>query len=139
MNQCNGMRCDGFKCQRKCNDTFCWQHNKKSAVVNRSPVINKKSPVVNRSPVINKPSPRIVRKSPKKAINVLIYTIPTCPYCIKAKQLLTSKNIPYIEVNLQNEPVLRNKLIEKTGQKTVPQIFINDQFIGGYNELSKII
>ncbi len=68
---------------------------------------------------------------------IIIYTLPTCPYCIKAKLFLDQKNIPYTEIIVNNQ--IKKQLIKKNGQKTVPQIFINDQFIGGYNDLRQKI
>lgn len=68
--------------------------------------------------------------------NVTVYTTTVCPYCVRAKQLLQRKNIAYQEINLNNEPAeVRLELIAKTKHRTVPQIFINDQFIGGCDEL----
>ncbi len=66
---------------------------------------------------------------------IIIYTTSTCPYCVKAKALLNAREMKYTEFNVENE-LLRKKMIKKTnGCRTVPQIFINDQHIGGYEEL----
>ena len=68
--------------------------------------------------------------------NVTIYTTTVCPYCVRAKQLLQRKNIEYVEVNLNTEPTeVREELMARTKHRTVPQIFINDQFIGGFDQL----
>ncbi|XID74382.1 glutaredoxin 3 [Alkanindiges sp. WGS2144] len=68
--------------------------------------------------------------------NVIIYTTTVCPYCVRAKQLLQRKNIAYQEVNLNEEPSeVRTDLMARTKHRTVPQIFINDQFIGGFDQL----
>nr|WP_272909149.1 glutaredoxin 3 [Acinetobacter nectaris] len=68
--------------------------------------------------------------------NVVIYSTTVCPYCIRAKQLLERKGISYKEVNLSNEaPDVRIELMQRTNHRTVPQIFINDQFIGGFDQL----
>ncbi len=68
--------------------------------------------------------------------NVTIYTTTVCPYCVRAKQLLQRKNIDYKEVNLNTEPTeVRTELMARTKHRTVPQIFINDQFIGGFDQL----
>lgn len=66
---------------------------------------------------------------------VVIYTTTTCPYCTAAKALLHRKKIPFQEINVENEAAKRQWLKEATGQKTVPQIFIDDRPIGGYQEL----
>lgn len=68
--------------------------------------------------------------------NVEIYTGPHCPYCDRAKQLLKQKNISYKEINIGGDPSLRDEMIARTqGKRTVPQIFINDQHIGGCDDL----
>lgn len=69
---------------------------------------------------------------------VVIYTKEYCPYCSSAKKLLSSKNVQYQEINLENKPDEFEKLKAQTGMRTVPQIFINDQLIGGYSELSAL-
>ncbi|ANF81035.1 glutaredoxin 3 [Acinetobacter sp. NCu2D-2] len=67
---------------------------------------------------------------------VKIYSTTVCPYCIRAKQLLERKGVAYTEVNLSNEdPQVRLDLMQRTNHRTVPQIFINDQFIGGFDQL----
>lgn len=69
-------------------------------------------------------------------MSVVVYTKGGCPFCIKAKQLLTSKQIPFREVNLEyREQAEVDALIERTNYRKVPQIFIKDEFIGGYSEL----
>ena len=67
---------------------------------------------------------------------VQIYTTPFCSYCVRAKRLLQSRGIQYTEINAVGNPELRAWLREKSGQHTVPQIFIGDVSIGGYTELS---
>ena len=68
--------------------------------------------------------------------NVTIYTTTVCPYCVRAKQLLQRKDIEYVEVNLNTEPTeVREELMARNKQRTVPQIFINDEFIGGFDQL----
>lgn len=66
-----------------------------------------------------------------------IYTTQICPYCIRAKDLLKRKGIDnIIEIRVDNNDELRNKMIERAnGRRTVPQIFINDQHIGGCDDL----
>lgn len=67
--------------------------------------------------------------------NVIIYTTKVCPYCVRAKQLFQQKNIAYEEVDLTFDNEKRMALVERTKHRTVPQIFINDAFIGGCDEL----
>ncbi len=65
---------------------------------------------------------------------VIIYTTAWCPYCVRAKKLLDSKNVKYTEINV-SEPAARAKMVDLTGGSTVPQIVINDQALGGCDEL----
>lgn len=67
--------------------------------------------------------------------NVIIYTTEYCPYCVTAKALLDKKNIPYQEIRVDNNPELREEMMERSGRHTVPQIFINGNPIGGCYEL----
>lgn len=66
---------------------------------------------------------------------VTIYTKPTCPYCIRAKQLLSSKGVSFTDINVAEDPEAYEQLKQRTNHKTVPQIFINEQFIGGCDDL----
>lgn len=73
------------------------------------------------------------------SVNVKVYSTSVCPYCVRAKQLLERKGIAYTEINLSNEaPEVRVELMEKTRHRTVPQIFINDEFIGGFDQLYQL-
>ena len=66
---------------------------------------------------------------------VIIYTTRICPYCVRAKQLFQRKGISYQEIDVSTDQELRLKLVARTKQRTVPQIFINDQHIGGCDDL----
>ncbi len=67
-----------------------------------------------------------------------IYTWGYCPFCVRAKNLLAEKGLEFTEINLDGKDDELVKLREKTGQRTVPQIFIDDSFIGGFSELSAL-
>ncbi|NEQ77105.1 MAG: glutaredoxin 3 [Okeania sp. SIO2D1] len=68
--------------------------------------------------------------------NVEIYTWQTCPYCIRAKLLLWWKGVNYTEYKIDGNEAARNTMAERAnGYRTVPQIFINDQHIGGCDEI----
>jgi glutaredoxin 3 len=69
---------------------------------------------------------------------VRIYTTRTCPYCIQAKRLLQKKNVQYQEIDVSRDEAERDKLIQTTGRRTVPQIFIGDQHVGGSDELHSL-
>jgi glutaredoxin 3 len=64
-----------------------------------------------------------------------IYTSQLCGYCYRAKQLLDSKGISYQEHSVDGDMDMRRMLIEKTGQRTVPQIWIGDTHVGGCDDL----
>ncbi len=67
---------------------------------------------------------------------VEIYTSPTCGYCHAAKRLLTSKGVSFSETNVIAQPAKRSEMEKRAnGQRTVPQIFIDDRHIGGCDEL----
>ena len=68
-------------------------------------------------------------------IRNIIYSKPTCPYCVQAKALLTELNIPFTEIQIQNNLARREEMISKAGHHTVPQIFLNDTHIGGCDDL----
>ena len=65
-----------------------------------------------------------------------IYTTNTCPYCVRAKALLDSKDLDYAVIDVTGNEAARLALVEKSGgRRTVPQIFINDKGVGGYDDL----
>ena len=67
---------------------------------------------------------------------VEIYTKEYCPYCTHAKALLTQKSVSFNEIKIDNDATLRSAMIERSqGAYTVPQIFINDEHIGGCDQL----
>ena len=64
-----------------------------------------------------------------------IYTTNTCPYCARAKNLLNAKDVDFTEIDLTGKGEERDALVQRTGMRTVPQIFINGQLIGGSDDL----
>ena len=66
---------------------------------------------------------------------IKIYTLAVCPYCIAAKRLLTERGFEYEEINIEHEGISREKLVELTGGRTVPQIILSGKSIGGYDDL----
>ncbi|MFI4957230.1 MAG: glutaredoxin 3 [Gammaproteobacteria bacterium] len=67
--------------------------------------------------------------------NVEIYTTKVCPYCVRAKDLLTRKKIPFTEIDVSDDEVQRQVMEKLSGRRTVPQVFINGQAIGGCDDL----
>ena len=70
---------------------------------------------------------------------VTVYSVVGCPYCARAKSLLTELGVPYVDINLDKRPDLRSELAERTGRRTVPQIFFNEKHIGGCDELKLLV
>jgi len=70
--------------------------------------------------------------------NVKIYTTTYCPYCKRAKELLKSQNIPFEEVDVEQNPGLRDQIVEKYQWQTVPLITIDEKLIGGFDDLNKL-
>jgi glutaredoxin 3 len=66
---------------------------------------------------------------------IIIYSTLTCPYCVRAKSLLDAKQVTYHEIMIDNDPALREEMIAKSGRRTVPQIFINGEAVGGFDDL----
>jgi glutaredoxin 3 len=68
--------------------------------------------------------------------HIIIYTTPICPYCVQAKKLFAKKGVSYQEVDVSQDAQLREEMMHKSGgRRSVPQIFINDQHIGGCDDL----
>ncbi len=70
--------------------------------------------------------------------NVEIYSTGICPYCVMAKQLLNRKGVKFTEIRIDLEPAKRQEMMQRSTQRTVPQIFINNEAIGGYTDLVAI-
>ncbi len=67
---------------------------------------------------------------------VTIYSTQVCPYCVKAKQLLSSKGVDYKEIDISQDPALVEEAQTRSGgRRTVPQIFIGDYHVGGCDDL----
>jgi glutaredoxin 3 len=69
---------------------------------------------------------------------VTLYVSDWCPYCQRAKSLLTQKNVVFKEINVEDEPGLRDEMIERSGRRTLPQIFIGNRHVGGCDDLVEL-
>jgi glutaredoxin 3 len=69
---------------------------------------------------------------------VIVYSQPFCGYCSAAKRLLTGKGAELSEIDVMMEAGRRDEMIERSGRRTVPQIFIDGRHIGGYDDLSAL-
>lgn len=64
-----------------------------------------------------------------------MYTTAICPYCVAAKNFLGRKGLAIEEIRVDTDPARRTEMVEKTRRMTVPQIFVNDHYVGGYDDL----
>lgn len=72
------------------------------------------------------------------AAEVLIYTTRVCPYCVAAKRLLAARGATYREIDVTEDDAKRAWLVEATGRRTVPQIFIGGEAVGGYDDIAAL-
>ncbi len=70
--------------------------------------------------------------------HVEIYTTQACPYCVMAKRLMKEKGVAYQEIDVQTDFEKRKWLVEATGQRTVPQIFIDGKSYGGFSDIAAL-
>jgi len=70
--------------------------------------------------------------------SIVLYTKPGCPYCDMAKRLLASKGQVWSEIDVEAEPRRRTEMIERSGQRTVPQIWIGERHVGGFDDLAEL-
>lgn len=70
--------------------------------------------------------------------HIEVYSTPNCPYCVRAKALLQSKNLTFKEIDVGDDVESLRKMVQLSGLRSVPQIFINDRSIGGYDELAQL-
>jgi NADH-dependent peroxiredoxin subunit F len=70
--------------------------------------------------------------------DIQIYSLEWCPYCIKAKALLKAKDVPYRETDVTHDRDLALEMIERSGRNSVPQIFLDGELVGGYDELAQL-
>ncbi len=70
--------------------------------------------------------------------DIIVYSTTYCPYCVRAKQLLERKDVEYQEIMVDHDPSLMQEMMERSQRRTVPQIFINEQSIGGYDDLAHL-
>ncbi len=69
-------------------------------------------------------------------ISITMYSTRFCPYCIRARFLLDSKSVAYEDISVDAQPELRREMMQRSGGHTVPQIWIGDRHVGGYDDLS---
>jgi glutaredoxin 3 len=71
-------------------------------------------------------------------VKIIMYTTAMCPYCQMAERLLRAKGVEVEKVRVDLEPERRIEMMEKTGRRTVPQIYVGDTHVGGYDDLAAL-
>ena len=69
---------------------------------------------------------------------VVMYSTRFCPYCVRARQLLESKRVEFTDIGVDGQPELRREMMERSGRRTVPQIWIGSRHVGGYDDLARL-
>ncbi|WP_295685783.1 glutaredoxin 3, partial [uncultured Nevskia sp.] len=69
---------------------------------------------------------------------VTVYSTRICPYCMLAKRLLGNKGVSYQEIMVDQNDSLRAEMMQRSGRRTVPQIFIGDRHVGGFDDLAAL-
>ena len=69
---------------------------------------------------------------------VTLYTTRFCPYCMRARSLLDDKAVAYRDIPVDGEPELRREMVERSGRHTVPQIWVGEQHIGGFDDMARL-
>jgi len=69
---------------------------------------------------------------------IQVYTTQWCPYCRMAKQLLARKGQKWDEIDVEAEPARRDEMIQRSGRRTVPQIWIGERHVGGFDDLAAL-
>lgn len=69
---------------------------------------------------------------------ITLYTTQWCPYCVRARALLDDKGVTYREIAVDGSPELRREMTQRSGRRTVPQIWIGEQHIGGFDDMYRL-
>ncbi|OBV37271.1 glutaredoxin 3 [Janthinobacterium psychrotolerans] len=69
------------------------------------------------------------------SVPVIVYSTAVCPYCIRAERLLEAKGVTVQKVRVDLDPAERVKMMERTGRRTVPQIYVGETHVGGFDDL----
>ena len=80
----------------------------------------------------------IAPTSPTGQKPIVVYSTTYCPYCIRAKMLLKRRGYAFEEIDVTGDSEKRAWLVERTGRRTVPQIFIGDRSVGGFDEITEL-
>lgn len=72
------------------------------------------------------------------AANIVMYSTRFCPYCVAARSLLESKGVAYTDIGVDGQAELRRQMMDRSGRHTVPQIWIDESHIGGFDDLARL-
>lgn len=70
--------------------------------------------------------------------NVVMYSTAICPYCVRAKHLLENKGVAFEEIRIEHDREVMQEMMRRSNRHTVPQIFIDDYHVGGYDDLASL-
>lgn len=70
--------------------------------------------------------------------NIVMYSTRFCPYCVRARNLLDSKQVSYTDIGVDSRPELRREMMTRSGRRTVPQIWIGERHVGGFDDLAQL-
>lgn len=73
-----------------------------------------------------------------QAVKVEVYSTALCPYCSRARHLLEKKGVQFIEYRVDKEPALREEMEQRSHQTSVPQIFIDNRHVGGFDDMAEL-
>ena len=71
-------------------------------------------------------------------VQIILYGTPYCPYCMAARRLLKIKGLSFVEHNVDSDREKRTEMEQRSDRRTVPQIFINERHVGGFDELNAL-
>ena len=78
---------------------------------------------------------KLIQNADALTAQVTMYATDWCPFCVRAEKLLVSKGANVKKINVEDQPDRRAEMVEMTGRRTVPQIFIGDRHVGGHDDL----
>ena len=70
--------------------------------------------------------------------SVIMYSTRFCPYCVRARSLLQSKGVSFTDISVDGRADLRREMTQRSGRRTVPQIWIGDRHVGGFDDLARL-
>ena len=80
-----------------------------------------------------------MQQTESATVEVTMYCTDWCPYCVRAEKLLASKGTTINKINLDDQPDRRAEMVERTGRRTVPQIYIGDRYVGGHDDVVSLL